>query len=178
MTNELERIGRELLVALGEDPTREGLRETPRRFAAAWVEFMNYEPGNADTTFESVTANQMVIVKNIRVWSICEHHLLPFWCDVTIGYITGNKVLGLSKFARIAHDVAHRLQLQERIVMQIGDRIEKVCEVQDVAVIACGEHSCMTMRGVRTPATMISSNLRGRFRTDPAMRAEFMMLAK
>lgn len=121
---------------------------------------------------------QMVVVSGMRVWSLCEHHLLPFWADVSIGYIADGRVLGLSKFARIAHKFAHRLQLQEQLVLQIADEIEAVTGTRNVAVIATGEHLCMTMRGVKTPAMMHSSVMRGVFRTDADARAEFLALTK
>jgi len=111
------------------------------------------------------------------VWSLCEHHLLPFWCDVTIGYITHEKVLGLSKFGRIAHEVSHRLQLQERLVQQIAQRVEGLVESEDVAVIARGVHTCMVMRGIKTFGVMTSSVLHGSFRTDHSVRREFLDLA-
>src|SRR5262245_13700030 len=98
----LLELGRELLVALGEDPDREGLQGTPRRWADWWREFIEYDPGNTETTFSSVSTDQLVCVSGMRVFSLCEHHLLPMWCDVSIGYVPGDKVLGLSKFARIA----------------------------------------------------------------------------
>ena len=103
------KIGRDLLLAIGEDPDRPGLQDTPRRFADWWREFMCYESGNLDTCFESITTDQMVTVSGMRVWSLCEHHLLPFWCNVSIGYIAGSQVLGLSKFARIAQQRCYRL---------------------------------------------------------------------
>lgn len=172
----LLRLGRDLLVALGEDPEREGLVETPRRFASLWREFVEYEPGNTDTTFEAVTTDQMVIVKGIRVWSVCEHHLLPFWCDISIGYITAGKVLGLSKFARVAHQKAHRPQLQERLLQEIADEIGTLTESRDIAVIGRGVHLCMVMRGIKTSGEMVTSIMRGRFRETDA-RAEFLALA-
>ncbi len=172
----LLRLGRELLVALGEDPDREGLLETPRRFASLWREFVEYEPGNTDSTFEAVTTDQMVIVKGIRVWSVCEHHLLPFWCDLAIAYIAYDKVLGLSKFARIAHQAAHRPQIQERLVHEIADEIERLTGSPDVAVIGKGVHLCMIMRGIKTPGEMVTSVMRGVFRK-PEVRAEFISLA-
>lgn len=174
----VERIGRDLLLALGEDPDREGLIETPRRFAGAWLELMQYEPGNMDTTFESVTSDQMVVVSGIRVWSVCEHHLLPFWCDYSIGYVPGRQVLGLSKFARIAHHHAHSLQLQERLTQQIADTISQLAATQDVAVFGTGVHLCMVMRGIKTPGRMSSSIMRGVFRYSEAARAEFFSLLK
>ena len=174
--NRLMAICRELLIELGEDPDREGLRETPRRWADWWVEFMGYTPGSTETTFEAVSSDQLVIVRGIRVWSLCEHHLLPFWCDISIGYIAEDKVLGLSKFARIAQQYAHCLQLQERLTHQIADEIQRITKSRDVVVVGEGEHLCMSMRGIRTPARMLSSVTRGRFRDLPALRAEAMSL--
>jgi GTP cyclohydrolase I len=174
----LLRIGRALLIALGEDPDREGLQDTPRRFAAFWKEFVEYDPGNIDALFEVVSTNQMVIVSGIRVWSVCEHHLLPFWCDLHIGYIATDKVLGLSKFARIAHQFAHRPQVQERLVHEIADEIERLVETPDVAVIGRGTHLCMIMRGIRTPAEMVTSVMRGAFRQDALIQSEFIQLTR
>jgi GTP cyclohydrolase I len=165
----------ELLVALGEDPTREGLKETPRRIANFWREFIEYEPGKLDTTFESIKHNQMVCVTGMRVWSMCEHHMLPFWCDVSIAYIADSKVLGLSKFARIAHKHAHKLTLQEQLVSDISEEVRTILKTDDVAVLAKGEHLCMTMRGIQTPHRMISSALDGQFHK-AEQRAEFFQL--
>lgn len=166
-----------LLDALGEDPARPGLENTPIRWANWWAEFLEYDPGETETVFESYEADQLVAVRGMRVWSLCEHHLLPFFADVTIGYIPREQVLGLSKFARIAHQFAHRLQVQERLVVQIADEIQRVTGSPDVAVLVEGVHLCMTMRGIRTPATMTSSVLRGCFRSEPAARQEFLALA-
>lgn len=171
-------IGKELLEALGEDSTREGLLDTPRRFADAWQEFIEYEPGKLNTTFGSVVSDQLVIVSGIRVWSFCEHHLLPFWCDVHIGYISQDKLLGLSKFARIAHAKAHKLQVQERLVEEIALEVKELAQTDDIAVLAEGEHLCMTMRGIQTPAKMISSVMWGVFREEDSARAEFLALIK
>lgn len=175
--DELEMIGRELLLAIGEDIGREGLRDTPRRFAAWWGEFINYDPGRLDTAFETVTTDQLVAVTGMRVWSLCEHHLLPFWADVSVGYIATDRVLGLSKFARIAQKHAHRLQLQERLVHDIADEVQELTGSANVGVVARGVHLCMAMRGVKTDATMVTSVLRGMFRDDARTRAEFMTLA-
>jgi len=172
----LERIGRELLTALGEDPTRPGLVDTPSRFARWWQEFIDYEPGDTERTFDVENADEMVVVTGIKVWSLCEHHLLPFNATVAVGYIPTGKVLGLSKFGRIAHHAAHRLQIQERLVQDIADAVAKATGSSDVAVIADGEHLCMTMRGVKAPATLRTSVLRGLFKDDPAARAEFMSI--
>lgn len=165
----------ELLVALGEDPSREGLQETPRRIANFWRDFIEYEPGKIDTTFAAVKHNQMVCVTGMRVWSMCEHHMLPFWCDVAIAYIADDKVLGLSKFARIAHKHAHKLTLQEQLVSDIANEVVEILGTQDVAVMAKGEHLCMTMRGIRTPHRMISSALNGQFHK-AEQRQEFFNL--
>src|SRR5437763_12421528 len=169
-------LGRELLLAIGEDPEREGLQETPRRWADSWREFMEYDPGTTETTFSSSASDQMVCVSGIRVASLCEHHLLPFWCDVSIGYIPNEKVLGLSKFARIAQQFAHRLQLQERLGEQIADEISRITGTQNVAVVLKGEHYCMTARGIRSPGRMTSSVMRGVFRTESLTRMEFLRL--
>jgi GTP cyclohydrolase I len=171
-------LGREVLVAIGEDPDREGLVETPRRWASWWREFIEYKPGNTNTVFESVKTDQLVVVSGVKVWSLCEHHLLPFWSEVSIGYITGEHVLGLSKFARIAHQFAHRLQLQERLVDQIASEVERVVGTPDVAVLATGQHLCMTMRGIKAPALMTTSVMRGAFRHSESARAEFLSIAQ
>ncbi len=167
----------ELLEALGEDPNREGLQETPRRIANFWKEFIEYAPGKLDTTFSAIKHNQMVCVTGMRVWSMCEHHMLPFWCDISIGYIANDKVLGLSKFARIAHKHAHKLTLQEQLVSDISNELVDILGTEDVAVMAKGEHLCMTMRGIRTPHRMISSALNGQFH-NPEQRMEFLRLVE
>lgn len=170
----LENICRQLLTAIGEDPNRSGLLDTPRRFARHWLEFINHDAGNIGTTFEVIEADQLVVVNGIRVWSMCEHHLLPFYCDIAIGYLATDRVLGLSKFARIANKYAHRLQIQERLVKQIADDVAQLTASPDVAVIAAGEHLCATMRGARTPMTMKSSVMRGQFRSSSLLRQEFL----
>jgi GTP cyclohydrolase I len=174
----VEALIRELLKTIGEDPDREGIRETPKRVAKMWKEFIKYEPGTTDTAFKQLETDQMVVVSGMKVWSMCEHHLLPFWCDISIGYIAKGKVLGLSKFGRIAHKHAHKLQIQERLVEQIAQEIRETTGSEDVAVIATGEHLCMTMRGVKTPARMTSSSVHGSFRNDPAARQEFLSLVR
>lgn len=173
----LEEVGLALLLALGEDPERVGVRDTPKRFARAWQEFIEFDAGNTATAFEHISGNQMVVVSGMRVYSFCEHHLLPFWCDLAIGYIASHKVLGLSKFARIAHLHAHKLQIQERLVEEIGLDVLSATGAKDVAVFAKGEHSCMVTRGIRTAGLMSSSFLRGKFKRDAKAREEFMMIA-
>ena len=174
----LVELGRDLLLALGEDPEREGLRETPRRWAAAWREFLSYDPGQTDVTFASATSGQLVCVSGMSIFSICEHHLMPFECRVAIGYLPNKRVLGLSKFARIAHACAHRLQLQERLGQDIAEEIVRVTESADVAVLLQGEHHCMMARGIRTPGIMATLALKGQFATDSVLREDFRQMIR
>jgi GTP cyclohydrolase I len=173
----VERLARELLEAVGEDPSREGLRDTPRRFADWWREFLEHDPGRVATSFESDASDQLVVVSGMRAWSLCEHHLLPFWCDVAIGYIPRGRLLGLSKLARVAHKHARRLQVQERLAAGVADEVSALSGSPDVAVLARGEHLCMTMRGARTPGLMTTSVVRGAFRASASARQEFFSLA-
>lgn len=172
----LKEIGRQILVAIGEDPDRDGLQDTPTRYAKWWAEFIDYNAGKIETSFQLENNDEMIAVIGMKVWSLCEHHLLPFSSTISIGYLPANKVLGLSKFARIAHKHAHKLQVQERLVMDIANEIEQITGSQDVAVIADGEHSCMTMRGIRTAGNMRTSVMRGRFRTEASARSELLNL--
>jgi len=167
-----------LLSEIGEDVTREGLRDTPMRAARFWQEFIEYDPGNLDVTFETVQTDQMIAVSGIKVFSLCEHHLVPFQCNIAIAYIAQERVLGLSKLARIAHKYAHRLQLQERLVHQIADEVSELTGAPDVAVLGVGQHLCMVMRGVRTAGLMHTSVMRGVFRDSSEVRAEFLELIK
>jgi GTP cyclohydrolase I len=174
----LLRIGKTLLLALGEDPESPGLRDTPRRFADSWKEFYEYDPGRIETSFPAEAhLDEMVVVRNIPVVSKCEHHLLQFDCNITIAYIQNGKILGLSKLPRIAHKFAHRLQLQERLTNDIAEEVMSVANTKDVAVVGVGRHSCCAARGIKANVEMITSALRGRFKTDSAMRAEFLSFA-
>ncbi|MFZ4504542.1 MAG: GTP cyclohydrolase I [Methylovulum sp.] len=168
----------ELLREIGEDPTREGLLETPRRVAKFWDEFINYDAGKITTCFESIKTDQLIMLSGIRVYSLCEHHLLPFWCDISIGYLADTKVIGISKIARIAQKHAHKLQLQERLVDQIAEEMREITGSENIAVIGSGVHTCMTMRGIRINGTMTSSSMHGEFRENDALRAEFLSLSK
>jgi len=172
----LRRACQLIIEAIGENPDRAGLIETPRRFAGFWKEFIEYDPGNYDKTFESFQVDQLVMVTGMRVWSLCEHHLLPFYADVSIGYLANKKLLGLSKFGRIAQLQAHRLQIQERLVTEIAGEVSKLAKTDSIGVIATGEHLCMTMRGVRMPCKFTSSEMLGEFRTSPSLRSEFLSL--
>ena len=171
-------IARRLLKEIGEDPERDGLRDTPRRFARWWREFVDYDPGSISTVFETMTSNQIVTVSDMEVWSLCEHHLLPFRCSITISYRPTGSLLGLSKFARIAHRHAHRLQVQERLVSDIAEDVCAVTGSPDVAVVARGEHLCMTMRGIKTSAHMTSTAYLGAFENEPELRTELFALTR
>ena len=173
----LEAVAYRLLTILEPGPMREALRETPARWARMWLEFKRGADPFVLTTFESVTVDQMVVVKGMRVWSMCEHHLLPFWCDVTIGYLTTHRLLGLSKFGRLARAAASKLQVQERLVREIADAIGIATGTEHVAVLAEGEHLCMSMRGAKMDARMVSSDVRGAFRDAGPVRQEFFYLA-
>jgi GTP cyclohydrolase IA len=171
----------DLLIAIGEDPARSGLQDTPDRVARFWQEFVDYDPGKYVTLFENENeskTDQMVVVGPMRVWSLCEHHLLPFYTDVIAGYLPDKHILGLSKFARIAHRHAHQLQVQERLVQKIADEVALVTGTEHVAVVGYGEHLCMTMRGIRTPSKMVSSVMYGAFRDAPQVRKEFFDLSR
>lgn len=163
-------LTRELLIAIGENPDREGLIETPNRVARFWGEFMNPEPANIATTFiEPLEGYPVVIVSGIRVWSLCEHHLLPFWCDVSIAYQPSlGKILGLSKFARVAELHAHRLQVQERMINDITNQVVSLTGSSNVAVVGVGLHTCMVMRGVEKVGLMTTIDARGKFKGDQA----------
>lgn len=170
---EIEEAAVLLLKAIGEDPKREGLQETPRRFADWWIEFLDGEA--PQITAFTTQSDQMVVVSGIGVWSLCEHHLLPFWCNIAVGYLTEDGlVLGLSKFARLARHVARRLQVQERLTDELADAIQGAARSEHVAVLCRGVHLCMAMRGVEVPATMTTTVVRGGFASNEATRAEFL----
>lgn len=149
--------------------------DTPTRWAKWWTEFI--EPSeHVNTTFEASHVDQMVAVTGIDTWSLCAHHLLPFSASVSIGYLADERVLGLSKFARIAHAEASRPTSQEQLAADIASAVELATGSGDVAVTVTGQHLCMTMRGVKTPATMTTSVTRGAFRDEPETRAEWFAL--
>jgi GTP cyclohydrolase I len=169
-------LARQLLIAIGEDPDRDGLKDTPQRYAKWWSEFIDYDPGKVATAFTLGPTDEMVAVTGMEIHSLCEHHLLPFSATVSVAYIPGDKVLGLSKFARIAHRHAHKLQVQERLVEQIANEIQEVTGSDHIAVVIDGSHSCMSMRGIRTKGSMRTNIMRGAFRDNPAARHEFLSL--
>ncbi|WP_412029905.1 GTP cyclohydrolase I FolE [Deinococcus yunweiensis] len=167
------------LSAIGEDPAREGLLKTPHRVAKAWG-FLTagYSKSLQDAVGDAVFAadgSEMVIVKDIEFYSMCEHHMLPFYGRAHIAYIPDGKILGLSKFARIVDLYSRRLQVQERITTQIADAVQELLAPQGVAVLMEGVHLCMAMRGVQKQnSSTITSAMRGAFKDDSRTRAEFM----
>jgi GTP cyclohydrolase I len=175
---ELERLGADLLQVLGYDVASEGLRDTPARWARWWEEFHTLDTSIVSTTFRPVVDGQFIVVGGIRVWSMCEHHLLPFRADVSIGYRSGDRLLGLSKFARVARRAAKRLQLQERLTGDIADDIEELSGSSDVAVLLRSRHLCMEARGAETEALVTTIAERGAFRTDGAMFTRFLAVAE
>jgi GTP cyclohydrolase I len=176
-----ENAVRELLIAVGEDPDREGLRETPARVARAYKEIFAglwQEPGDVLTTTFDLGHDEMVLVKDIEVFSTCEHHLVPFRGVAHVGYIpsTNGKITGLSKLARLVDVYARRPQVQERLTTQIADSLMEILEPRGVIVVVECEHMCMSMRGIRKPgAKTITSAVRGQLR-DVATRNEAMSL--
>lgn len=180
---------RGILIALGDDPDREGLRETPDRVARMYAEVfegMNYSNDEIAQMFSKnfdvpdEGNNDMVVVKDIEVFSYCEHHMaLMYDMKVTVAYIPNKRVIGLSKIARIADMVAKRLQLQERIGTDIADVISKATGSEDVAVYIEGNHSCMTARGIKKPsAKTVTTTFRGRFETDVTLQNKLLLMIK
>lgn len=187
-TKAIEKHIRGILIALGDDPEREGLKETPQRVAKMYEEVfagMNYTNEEIarmfDKTFDEADPDHhdLVLVRDIDVFSYCEHHMaLMYDMKVSVGYLPRGKVIGLSKIARIADMAARRLQLQERLGRDIAEIISMVTGSEDVAVVISGCHSCMTARGIQKPGTRtITETYRGKFETDPVlqMRMEAML---
>lgn len=177
----LERAVREILAAIGEDPDRDGLRQTPARVARSYREMLAGQAVRAEdvlsTSFD-VGHNEMVLVRDIELYSTCEHHLIPFHGLAHVGYIPApdGRITGLSKLARLVDMYARRLQVQERLTTQIADSLVEILRARGVIVVIEAEHLCMSMRGVRKPgAKTVTSAVRGQLR-DPATRAEAMSL--
>jgi GTP cyclohydrolase IA len=172
---------RELLFAVGENPDREGLRDTPARVARAYGEIFGglaQEPRDVLTTTFELGHDELVLVRDMAVYSTCEHHLLPFHGMAHVGYIPGphGRVTGLSKLARLVDVYARRPQIQERLTTQVADALEEVLEPRGVLVVIEAEHLCMSMRGVRKPGSVTTTSaVRGQLR-NPATRAEAMSL--
>lgn len=180
---DLKRIAaavREILIGIGEDPEREGLRDTPERVARMYAEVfsgMRQDPSEYLKTFFSENYDEMVIVRDVPFFSMCEHHLLPFEGKAHIAYLPGGQVVGVSKLARIVDAFAHRPQVQERLTMQIADLLMDKAKARGVAVVLEAVHSCMSCRGVKKPGSvMVTSAVRGYCRTNASTRAEVMSL--
>jgi GTP cyclohydrolase I len=191
-TKAIEEHIKGIILALGDNPDREGLKDTPKRVASMYEEvfkgmcYTNDEIAEMfNVTFEDELSleennNDLVLMKDIEIFSHCEHHLaLMYNMKVAVAYIPNSKIIGLSKIARIVDMVSKRLQLQERIGTDIAEIIQKVTDSKDVAVIIQGEHGCMTTRGIKKPGTQtITTTFRGRFNTDSILYNKLMMLYK
>jgi GTP cyclohydrolase IA len=180
---QIEQAVRQILEAIGEDPNREGLLDTPKRVAKMYEEVfsgLNEDPNEHFKTIFGEEHEELVLVKDINFHSMCEHHLVPFYGKVHVAYIPkGGRVTGLSKLARAVEAVSKRPQLQERITSTVADSIVETLSPHGVMVIVEAEHMCMTMRGVRKPGAMtVTSAVRGVFEHDQAARAEVLSLIK
>jgi GTP cyclohydrolase I len=173
-----EDAARELLLALGEDPERDGLRDTPRRVAKAYAELLDPQPFNPTTFANDEDYDELVVVRGIPFHSLCEHHMLPFHGFAHLAYLPGDNIIGLSKLGRVVDMFARRLQVQERLTNQIAVWLEEHLEPKGVGVMLEAEHLCMSLRGVQKPGTLtVTSALRGLVRDDPRTRQEFLALA-
>lgn len=176
----IEKAVRVILAAVGEDPDREGLLETPARVARMYAEMfagLKSDPGRHLAKVFTEDYDEIVLVRDISFCSMCEHHLLPFTGKAHIAYLPSGKVVGLSKLARVVEEVARRPQVQERLTQTVADLIETRLSARGVAVVVESTHSCMTMRGVRKPGSLcLTSAMRGAFRDDPKSRAEVLGL--
>ncbi len=176
----IERAVREILAAVGEDPDREGLLETPARVARMYAELfsgLGQDPrGHLGTVFQE-KYDELVLVRDIAFNSVCEHHLLPFMGRAHVGYLPAGRVLGLSKLARIVETISHRPQVQERMTEEIATLLEENLGAKGVAVVVEATHTCMTIRGVRKPGSLcVTSAMKGVFRSNVSSRAEVMSL--
>lgn len=176
----IEKAVREILLAVGEDPDREGLQETPARVARMYAEMfsgLHRDPRIHLQKVFSEKYDEVVLIKDISFCSMCEHHLLPFSGRAHVGYLPDGKVVGLSKLARVVEEVARRPQVQERMTEDIAAMIEAELGARGVAVVLEASHSCMTIRGIRKPGSMcITSSMRGVFRENLSSRAEILGL--
>ena len=177
----IERAVREILLAIGEDPDREGLLETPARVARMYAELfqgLNQDPAKHLQKFFTEKYDSMVIVRDIAFHSMCEHHLLPFTGKAHIGYIPQGRVVGLSKLARVVETVARRPQLQERMTETIADLLKNELNAHGVGVVIEATHSCMTLRGIKKEGSYcVTSAMKGSFLSNAKTRAEFLKLA-
>ncbi|MEE2876350.1 MAG: GTP cyclohydrolase I FolE [Candidatus Neomarinimicrobiota bacterium] len=177
----IEEVISNLLIEIGEDPEREGLKKTPSRVAKSWMTFaQGYRQVPEDVVGDAVfteKCDEIVALKDIDFFSLCEHHLLPFKGIAHVGYLPGEKIIGLSKIPRIVEVFARRLQVQERLTQQIADALQSVLTPKGVAVVVEAEHLCMQMRGVEKKSSyMITSAVRGAFRENEKTRGEFLAI--
>jgi GTP cyclohydrolase I len=181
---EAEAAVRTLIEWAGDDPDREGLRDTPKRVANSYAElFAGYEAdprGYLERTFEEVGGyDELVVLRDIPVVSFCEHHMLPILGRAHVGYLPTDRVVGISKLARVVHGFARRLQIQEKLTAEIAHAIHDILKPQGVGVVIEAEHNCMTLRGVNTIGShMITSHLTGAIRDDARTRQEFLRLTQ
>jgi len=180
-TDRVAEIIRELLIEMGEDPEREGLLKTPERVAKAWEFLTNGYRADRDAIVNQAVfgseANNMIIARDIEVYSLCEHHMLPFYGRCHIAYIARDKVLGVSKLARLTDCYARRLQIQERLTSQIAHEVNQAVKAEGVGVVMECRHLCMMMRGVeKQNSVMTTSTVLGSFHDDEATRIEFLNL--
>lgn len=179
---EVEAAVRTLIRWAGDDPTREGLVDTPSRVARAWEDFFaGYEQDPIDVlsrTFEEVDGyDEIVLMRDIRVESHCEHHIVPIIGKAHVAYLPNHRVVGISKLARVVEIYSKRMQVQETMTAQVANAIEKVLEPRGVAVYIEAQHQCMTTRGVHMPGVdTVTTSMRGAFKTDPVLRREFFAL--
>jgi GTP cyclohydrolase I len=170
----------ELLRAIGEDPSREGLQDTPRRIAEMYEEIFGglaIDPAEYLKVGFEVAHDEMVILRQIPFYSMCEHHFLPFHGEAHVGYVPDGRVVGISKLARVVEGFARRPQLQEQLTSQVAEAIMETLQPDGVAVVIEAEHLCMTMRGIKKPGSrMITSAMRGQFKRSSVTRAEFLAL--
>ncbi len=178
----IARAVREILSAIGEDPDRDGLKETPERVARLYAEIcsgLGEDPADhLEKTFE-VDHDEIILVRDIPLYSICEHHLVPFFGRAHVGYLPkpGGKITGLSKLARLVDGFARRPQVQERLTTQVADALDRQLDPLGAVVVVEAEHLCMSMRGVKKPGALtVTSSVRGIFRDDPKSRAEVLDL--
>jgi GTP cyclohydrolase IA len=174
-----ERAVAELLAALGQDPVSPELADTPRRVAAGYAELLTPAPFTLTTFPNDEGYDELVLARAIPFASLCQHHLLPFTGVAHVGYLPADRIIGLSKLARVVERFAHRLQLQERLTTQVADWLQAHLEPKGVGVVLEAEHLCMTLRGVRAAGTRtVTSALHGLLRTDPRSRQEFLALSR
>ena len=178
----IERAVRAILEGIGEDPDREGLRETPARVARMYAEIfegLNRNPADEIKRVFDEKHHEMVLVKDIPFFSACEHHLLPFTGRAHVAYIPNGQIVGLSKIARVVETFARRPQVQERLTGQIADLLMENLKPRGVGVVIDAEHTCMTMRGIRKPGSrMVTSAVRGEFESSVSTREEFLSLIR